>query len=158
MLVASQDIDLRTLGNAKYLSSLLQLHGQVSAAIDIAVIARQIEPAPVCNPGDPSCTPPPPTEEPANCDPQVAKSCFPESGKSPCTPAEISGATCKSGVIECEQTPLKHDILCQAEYPDGTTWQGVYFTPPVGKHQFSEQLCTPNPSPPPFKNCEIAFF
>ena len=157
VLRASQDPELRALANSKWLSFIAGQRTPVVDALRLLEVATALDSAPNCPPNDPTCLPPP-TEEPANCDPQITKSCFPESGKSPCTPAEISGATCKSGVIECEQTPLKHDILCQAEYPDGTTWQGVYFTPPVGKHQFSEQLCTPNPNPPPFKNCVIAFF
>jgi hypothetical protein len=139
-------------------ASAVVLRLQVDNALRIIKIARALDTVPVCNPGDPTCTPPEPTEEPANCDPLVSGNCFPVSGESPCTPALVSGATCKSGDIECTQTLLEHDILCQAEYPDGTTWQGVYFTPPGLTPQFSEQLCTPNPNPPPFKNCEISFF
>ncbi len=134
------------------------LRQQLDNAERLIEIGRALESVPVCNPGDPTCTPPPPTEEPANCNPLILGDCFPESGESPCSPAQVSGATCKSGDIECTQTLLKHDILCQADFPDGGFWQGVYFTPPDLKPQFVETLCTPNPNPPPLSNCETRSF
>ena len=139
----------------KWLTFIAGQRDLVTAALRILEVARSLDPAPQpnCPPSQPSCLPPP-TEEPANCDPHTLGSCFPESGNSPCTPALISGAKCKSGEIECTQIPLAHDILCQADFPEGGFWQGVYFTPPSGKNQFLEQLCTPNPTPPPFNNCE----
>jgi len=153
VLAASQNPELRALGTAKWLTFLAGQRAPILDSMRLLQVGGAIQPAPNCLPGDPSCTPPPPTQEPANCNPLVTGSCFPISGNSPCSPAQVSGATCTSGDITCTQTPLKHDISCAAKYPDGTFWQAVYFTPPANKPQFQEILCTPNPTPPPFNNC-----
>ena len=88
VLKASNDPELRALANLKWLTFIAGQRDQVTAALRILEVARSLDPAPQpnCPPSQPSCLPPP-TEEPANCDPHTLGSCFPESGNSPCTPA-----------------------------------------------------------------------
>jgi hypothetical protein len=143
VLAQSQNPSARTLARVGAGEALNTLRGPIGASLDILQAAVATSPAPTCDPGDPSCTPPPPTEEPANCDPTVTGDCFPESGKSPCTPGLVSGATCKSGEITCTQTPLEHSIFCGSVVPGEYSWSGSYFTPPIGTPQFIEIFCTP---------------
>jgi hypothetical protein len=154
-LAASQNPVLRAAGKAAWTSTVNELTSQFGASVEIVKVGAALRTVQVCNANNPNCpTPPPPTQEPAACDPQVAGDCL-KLDKAPCTPAAVVDAKCTSGGLECTQTLLEHDIFCTAKFPDGGFVNIVYFTPPGLDPQIVETRCTPNPTPPPFNDCVV---
>ena len=155
-LAASQNPVLRAAGKAAWTTTTVnELTSEFGAATELTKIGGALRTVQVCNANNPNCpTPPPPTEEPAACDPQVAGDCL-KLDKAPCTSAAVVDSKSKVGGLECTQTFLEHDIFCTAKFPDGGFFNIVYFTPPGLDPQIVETRCTSNPTPPPFNDCVV---